>query len=155
MDILACLTGSPVFNTLLQWLVPLSVFTFFLSLGLIPWIVGRLSETCFLRFSSTHPPPTRKKPKTFAALFFLFFRNVLGLLLFLAGFAMLFLPGQGLLTMLIGLLLLSFPGKEKLIRSLIRKPMIQQSLDWIRKKRGKKPFQWPTDATCPGGQKRP
>ncbi len=143
MDIMASLTGSPVFNTLLQWLVPVSIFTFLLSLGLIPWIVGRLSETCFLRFSSIGALPIQKKAKTFADLFFLFFRNVLGLLLFLAGFAMLFLPGQGLLTILIGLLLLSFPGKQKLIRSLIQKQMVRQSLDWIRKKRGKKPFQWP------------
>lgn len=143
MDIITFLTNSPLFNTLLQWLVPVSILTFLLSLGLIPWIVGRLSETCFLRFSSSTPPPIQRKPKTFATLFFLFFRNVLGLFLFLAGFAMLFLPGQGLLTMLIGLLLLSFPGKQRLIRSLIRKQMIQQSLDWIRKKRGKKPFQWP------------
>ncbi|WP_457577615.1 PGPGW domain-containing protein [Desulfomarina sp.] len=145
MDIMDFLTNSQSFNTLLQWLIPLSIFTFLLSLGLIPWIVGRLSETCFLRFSSTYASPIQSgsKTKSFATLFFLFFRNILGLILFLAGFAMLFLPGQGLLTMLIGLLLLSFPGKQKLICSLIRKQMVRQSLNWIRIKRGKKPFQWP------------
>ncbi|WP_228857093.1 PGPGW domain-containing protein [Desulfomarina profundi] len=137
------LTGSPVFKTLLQWLVPVSILTFLVSLGLIPWIVGRLSETCFLRFSSTGASPQQREPKTFAALVFLFLRNILGILLFLAGFVMLFLPGQGLLTILIGLLLLSFPGKQKLIHFLVRKQMIRQSLDWIRKKRGKTPFQWP------------
>lgn len=143
MDIMVALSGSPVFKTLLQWLVPVSILTFFVSLGLIPWIVGRLSETCFLRFSSTGSSPQQREQKTFAALCFLFLRNVLGILLFLAGFAMLFLPGQGLLTILIGLLLLSFPGKQKFIHSLIKKQMIRQSLDWIRKKRGKTPFQWP------------
>ncbi len=125
---------------LLGWLAVLSLFTFILSLVLIPWVVGRLAQDCFLRLyhnDRSAPPPS------LASVMMAILRNVLGLLLVLAGIAMLFLPGQGLLTILIGALLLSFPGKHKLINGLVHQPKIQHSLDWIRKKRGKEAFLWP------------
>jgi hypothetical protein len=141
MDSIFSRTALPLLDSVLKWLVPVSVLTFFLSLFLIPWFIGRLSETCFLHVSS--PETDRPKKYTLTALFIIIFRNVCGIVLFLAGTAMLFLPGQGVLTMLIGLLLLSFPGKQKIIHSLIHRKMTRQSLDWIRKKRGRKPFKWP------------
>ena len=125
---------------LLGWLAVLSLFTFLLSLILIPWVVGRLAQDCFLKLYRNHRSSTQP---TLASVLMLMLRNGLGLLLVLAGIAMLFLPGQGLLTMLLGALLLSFPGKHKLVTRLVRQPKIQHSLDWIRKKRGKVPFLWP------------
>ena len=125
---------------LVGWLAVLSLGTFILSLVLIPWVVGKLEQDCFLKLYQNDRSTTRPSP---ASVFMLMLRNGLGLLLILAGIAMLFLPGQGLLTMLLGALLLSFPGKHRLITRLVRQPKIQHSLDWIRKKRGKVPFIWP------------
>ncbi len=47
---------------------------------------------------------------------------------------MLFLPGQGLLTILAGILILDFPGKYKLEHYLISKPVVLDSLNWIRRR---------------------
>lgn len=72
----------------------------------------------------------------------LFFKNVFGLILVLAGIAMLVLPGQGLLTILIGVGLLDFPGKRRLEMRLVRHKNIRMGLDWIRQKVGQPPFTW-------------
>lgn len=125
---------------LLGWLAGLSLFTFILSLMLIPYVVGRLSQDCFLKLYQNERNTT---PPSLASIVVLIIRNLLGLLLVLAGIVMLFLPGQGLLTILLGALLLSFPGKDKLVKGLVCRPKIQHSLDWLRIKRGKAPFLWP------------
>ena len=67
-------------------------------------------------------------------------RNSLGLLLLLAGIAMLMLPGQGLLTMLIGLCLMDFPGKRRLLERVVQNPHVRRGLNWVRRKRGKAEF---------------
>jgi hypothetical protein len=72
---------------------------------------------------------------------------VAGWFLVTAGVAMLFLPGQGLITLLIGLTIISFPGKHRLFRHLIRKPKLQKALNWIRAKRDKPLFLWPSSET--------
>jgi hypothetical protein len=128
---------------LLGWLAILSLFTFILSLVLIPWVVGRLAEDCFLKLYRNDRSIPPSSLSSLSSVIMLIIRNGLGLLLVLAGTAMLFFPGQGLLTILLGALLLSFPGKHKLIKGLVRQPKIQHSLDWLRNKRGKPPFLWP------------
>jgi hypothetical protein len=125
---------------LLGWLALLSLATFVLSLVLIPLVIGRLHRDCFLKLHHNNRPAA---PSSIGAVIILILRNCLGLLLFMAGTVMLFLPGQGLLTILLGVLLISFPGKRKMIYTLVRQPKIQQSMDWIRKKRNKPPFLWP------------
>ncbi len=125
---------------LLGWLALLSLLTFVLSLVLIPLVIGRLHQDCFLKLHHNNWPAT---PSSIGSVILLILRNLLGLLLFIAGITMLFLPGQGLLTILLGALLISFPGKRKIIYTLVCQPKIQKSLDWIRKKRKKPPFQWP------------
>ena len=130
---------SQLFQTIVEWLALTSLTTFLLSLLLIPLIVCNLSAHCFLDIG----------PKSHKNIFFayrialLLLRNIGGILLLLAGIAMLFLPGQGILTILISLPLLSFPGKQKTFHYLIHKPAIQRSLDWIRTKSGTRPFIWP------------
>ena len=121
----------------------LSLFTFFLSLILIPWIVGKLPQDCFVKLSNKKNYPV---PVTTSSILFTVVRNVFGILLLFAGIAMIFLPGQGLLTMLLGIILISFPGKQKLITNLTRRPAFQRSMDWLRKKRGKSTFIWPNSS---------
>ena len=138
-------TNIQLLHTLLRWLAPISLATFVLSLLIIPLIINHLSVNCFIDIS-------RKKQATrisVTGLGFLLFRNIGGIFLLTAGFAMLFLPGQGILTILIGLLLLSFPGKQTMLNYLIFKPAVQHSLDWIRKKSGKPQFTWPAQEIPP------
>ncbi len=134
------LSDNQHLQSVLGWLALFSSLTFVLSLLFIPWIIGRLPRDCFLK---PHAPKKGGSIYTLSGIIILLLRNLLGLLLLAAGFAMLFLPGQGLLTILMGCLLISFPGKDRLINNLVHRPKIQQSMDWLRKKRGKSPFDWP------------
>ena len=133
-------THSPLLQNVLGWLAGISFFTFLLSLLLIPFIVGLLAPDYFLKFREKR---RRKRPLTPRSLLLLIVRNFLGVLLILAGIAMLFLPGQGLLTILLGILLLSLPGKYRLVNRLAGFRGIRCSLNWLREKEGKPPFIWP------------
>lgn len=128
-----------LFQPLLQWLIPISVATFFLSLFIIPLVVNTLSVTCFLNIGRRKISPRI----SIGTAGLLIISNLCGWFFLLAGIVMLFLPGQGLLTILIGLLLVSFPGKQKLLDYLVHIQSIQHGFDWIRKKSGKSPFVWP------------
>jgi len=71
-------------------------------------------------------------------------KNTVGLIFLLAGIAMLVLPGQGILTMVIGMSLLDFPGKRKLEHKLLTQPMVFKTMNAIRIKCSKPPFDPPT-----------
>ena len=135
------LYGSQPLHTLLGWLAGLSLGTFFLSLLLIPYFLGKLAPDCFVKLNKK--AEQTRPPFTVGSLILLIARNVIGFALLLSGIAMLILPGQGILTMLLGVLLLSFPGKLTLITRLTGLPGVRRSLDWLREKRGKQPFVWP------------
>jgi hypothetical protein len=127
------------YTPLLKWLGIISFVTFITSILLIPWLVRLLPPDYFIHGRklpvSTRLPPT-------VSLILALLRNVLGVLLILAGFAMLFLPGQGILTMLLGISLLNFPGKHALIEKLIERPSVHQGLNWLRTKTKRPPFIW-------------
>jgi len=55
--------------------------------------------------------------------------------------AMLVLPGQGLLTMFISLMLLDFPGKRRLEQSIVRRPIILRSINWLRERHHRPPLE--------------
>jgi len=74
---------------------------------------------------------------------YLVVKNMMGVLLVLAGLAMLVLPGQGLLTLAIGLGLMNFPGKRSLIRRLIGQPRILRTINRWRAKAHKDPLEPP------------
>jgi len=68
-------------------------------------------------------------------------KNALGLLLVLAGVAMLVLPGQGILTLLIGISLLNFPGKRRFQQRLLRIHAVERVVQAIRHRAGRPPLQ--------------
>jgi uncharacterized membrane protein SpoIIM required for sporulation len=115
----------------------LSVGTLVLSLLTVPFFVTRLPADYFTR-------PRRKQASRAwhpaLRLTFLILKNLMGILLFLAGIVMLFLPGQGVLTMIMGLVLMDFPGKFRLERFLISRPRVLASINWIRTRRGVPPL---------------
>jgi len=128
-------------SNMLTALLVLSVVTFVASLILIPIIIARLPSDYFL-MEKRRIVATRSKQATFF-FFNQFVKNILGVLLILAGIAMLVLPGQGLLTILIGLGVTNFPGKYKLERKLVSNQSIFKSLNWVRKRANVEPFLYP------------
>ena len=134
LDVLLKLVASaaPFFS----FLAIASLITFLLSLLLIPTMVAHMPQDYFLIIVRRHQ---QTKPN----FFILLIKNILGTLLLIAGIAMLFLPGQGLLTIILGLIFLSFPGKQKLLLSLLTRPALRNSLNWIRRKTGRSEFRWP------------
>ena len=81
-----------------------------------------------------------KEEQPFRLTVFSVVKNGFGLFLLIAGILMLVLPGQGILTVLISLLFLDFPGRRKLILKILSSEKTEQALNRIRRKFGKKPF---------------
>lgn len=128
------------FRNIAVWLGVLSLFTFILSLILLPYLIRRIPSDYFLTLSEEQP---LVKGYDVKSVLFVLFRNIFGLLLLLSGIAMLFLPGQGLITIFVSLLLLNFPGKRWLITYLTGLKSVQVTINWIRKKANKTPINWP------------
>lgn len=127
--------------SLLKLLGLFSFIAFFGSLLAVPWIIGRMSADYF--FTHGQRVETRHRLHPALALLILVLRNGVGVVLVIAGVAMLVLPGQGLLTILIGICVMDFPGKRHLLDRLWQIPQVEQALNWIRRKKGKEPFVFP------------
>ncbi|HHJ21071.1 MAG TPA: hypothetical protein ENJ84_14785 [Gammaproteobacteria bacterium] len=137
-DILAWVEHNPYW---IYSMVALSVVTFIASLILIPWIIIRMPENYFLD-EHRH----RSKIRASHPINYLLIRigkNLLGIILILAGLFMFILPGQGILTMLIGISLTDFPGKFQVERWFARQAKILRALNWIRRKAKRPPLQRP------------
>ena len=118
------------YEGLLWALTAMSVVLFVATLIAIPIMIARMPADYFVRRPVRDWPARR--PVLHLAVVIL--KNALGLVLLLAGIAMLMLPGQGLLTILVGIMLLDFPGKRRLEGALIRRKVIRRAADWIRAK---------------------
>lgn len=112
------------------------------SLIAIPLLIARLPADYFSR------RPVRDWPTRHPAvhLMLVLAKNLLGVVLLLAGLAMLVLPGQGLLTIFIAIMLLDFPRKRELEGWLIRRPPVFRAANWIRAKRRRPPLELPETA---------
>jgi len=116
----------------LLWLGTISVFTFVISLLSLPWLVARIPADYF---NHEYRIPTHwKQEHPLVRTFFLVIKNLLGYVLLVGGFIMLFIPGQGILTMAIGLMLMDYPGKYQLERRIVAIPAVFKGLNWLRKK---------------------
>lgn len=67
-------------------------------------------------------------------------KNVVGVILVLAGIVMLIGPGQGILTILIGLIMLDIPGKRPLEARIIKRPAILAAANGLRARFHKEPL---------------
>jgi len=126
---------------LLTALAVVSVIVFVGSLLAMPIIVGRIPADYFAHARRPDSLWSRQRPLVRIAIVII--KNALGVLLMLAGLAMLFAPGQGLLTLLVGFLLIDFPGKYRFEQSLLRRKRIMRLLNWIRRRRGTPPLEPP------------
>jgi len=123
----------------LLWLL-LFIVPFIGSLLFVPWAVVRIPADYF-HYSRRHRVPWANYHPALR-LFLLLGKNLLGLMLVLAGVAMLVLPGQGLLTILIGLLFMDFPGKYRCERWLVTRKRVLQAINWLRHKRHQLPLRF-------------
>jgi hypothetical protein len=124
----------------LSGLALVSVILFVLSAAGIPWFVARVPTDYFSgrELAQMHIAPAPRSPWRMLGRVL---KNLLGLVLVLAGIAMLFLPGQGLLTIFVGLLLLEFPGKRRLERRLIGWGPIYRAINGLRRRAGRPPLE--------------
>lgn len=126
-------------QALLATLGGLSALIFIVSLFSLPWLACRIPADYFTH-RERHPTAWRWEHPVLRILLLLG-KNLLGLILLVGGFIMLFIPGQGLLTIAMGMLLLDYPGKYQLEKKLIGRPVILRSLNWLRGKRHHPPLQ--------------
>jgi len=129
---------------LLVWLGVFSVITFIGSLLLIPFLCVRMGEDYFMPHRDAERTLEGRHPVIRWT--GLILKNIIGVLLVLAGIAMLFLPGQGLLTVIIGIMMLNFPGKRALELRLIRLPGVLRAVNALRARAKHPPLQLPPRA---------
>ena len=123
----------------LWWLGGVSIATFVGTLLAVPIVVVRIPSDYFSR-------PERSirlvlRHGVLPGILILVLKNALGVVLLLAGIAMLVLPGQGLITIFVSLTLLNFPGKYRLERWVISRPAVLGSINWVRQRRGHPPLE--------------
>ncbi|MFM9964010.1 MAG: PGPGW domain-containing protein [Planctomycetaceae bacterium] len=123
---------------MIGWFAVASLATFVVSAVLLPWLLTRLPADYFDETTPTAHPRWPRHPALYWSWRLL--KNLLGVVLLLAGFVMLVTPGQGILTILAGLWLLDLPGKRRWERSIISRPQVLASINWIRKKAGQQPL---------------
>ncbi len=123
--------------TLIKWLGLLSMPLFVLSILASLGMVASMDADHFQNSRKPHMFADWPRPLYWSSLVL---KNLLGLVLLLAGIVMLLLPGQGLLTILLAVYLLDFPYKHRIEASILSKSQVRQSLNWLRAKMGKRPF---------------
>lgn len=106
------------------------------SLLATPWVLAKLPANYF-----SAPPSLIQRSA--ARVLFSAAKTVLGLAMVFAGMVMMFTPGPGLVCVVLGLALCEFPGKHNLMANLVKRPSVFSSLNWLRNKAGKPPFERP------------
>lgn len=119
-----------------------SVLLFVLSLIGIPFFLTRVPADFFSR-SEREPAGIGRPARPGWLLLIRILKNILGVILVLAGLVMLLIPGQGLLTIVAGLVLLEFPGKRRLERWVITRPAVHRPINALRRRVGRPPLKLP------------
>ena len=114
------------------------------TLVALPVAVVTLPEDYFTRERREAAGRSRKRPLLWGLVAFV--KNLLGIVLILAGLTMLVLPGQGAITILIGLALTNFPGKYAIERRIACQPAVGRTLQRIRELTGRPPLRMPPEA---------
>jgi hypothetical protein len=129
----AALTWLDAHEAVVWWMFAASLASLLLVVALLPTVVTRLPADYL---AAGRDLPSRSPRGLLARLA----RNVVGWLFLLVGVVLIPLPGQGLLTMLIGLMLVDLPGKRTLERRILGRPLILETINRIRARRGRPPL---------------
>lgn len=117
----------------------IAIIAFILSIVLIPWIIILIPSDYF-----THPKRQKYPWHNYPPLIqwiAIIVKNILGVILIIAGIAMLFLPGQGILTIIAGLLFVNFPHKYRIEKWVIKQPVVFKTVNRVRKRAGRAPLE--------------
>lgn len=135
-----------MFSSLMQfvqlyanWFIGVSVISFVVGLLLLPVMITQIPVDYFSHHARHRLIKDSQHPVIRALV--LSMKNLLGAVLLLAGFIMLFIPGQGLLTLFAGLMVMNYPGKFRLESWLIRRPHVLPSINWLREKYKQPPLE--------------
>jgi hypothetical protein len=118
--------------TLLWWLFGISVAVTLLTPLAAAWVIIKLPKDYFAHEKRQRMQSLAKHPAL--RVLVVIAKNLLGLVLLVAGIIMLVAPGQGLLTIAVSLVLLDFPGKFRLQRWVITRPHVWRSIQWMRRR---------------------
>ncbi|MBN1465273.1 hypothetical protein JXA02_05895 [candidate division KSB1 bacterium] len=113
----------------------ISAVTFVGTLIATPILIVRLPADYFAHQGRRRKPWLQLHPLLRVVM--LLGKNMLGVILLLAGVMMLVLPGQGILTILIGMTLIDFPGKFRLERWVVKRQPVRRSINWLRFRAGR------------------
>jgi hypothetical protein len=128
-------------DALLGWLAAASIAMIVLTPIVAGWALVQLPCDYFTS-EKRRPLDSWSKYPT-ARLALLIGKNLLGVVLIVAGLVMLIVPGQGLLTLLVGLLLTDFPGKFRLERWIVRRSSVRRTINWLRRRAKRPPLERP------------
>lgn len=134
-------------NQLLSWLSDYTLFVsaaaavsialMILSCAATPWFVASLPSDYL------QPKVSGSRTYSLFNILILVFRNIVGLALIILGLIMMVTPGPGLIGLLVGVSLAEFPGKHRILISIAIQPDVFKSLNWMRMRHGKAPFDYP------------
>ena len=124
---------------LLWTLGAVSLVTLIASVLVVPALVAQIRPDYFVH--ARRPPSRWADQHPLVRILARIGKNVLGLVLIVAGLAMFVLPGQGLLTLFAGFLLMDFPGKYRFEKWLVHRPPVRRSINWIRRRAGRGPLE--------------
>lgn len=125
------------YTPLLSAAAGVSVVLMVVSLAATPWFVASLPTDYLL------PKAPQARSKGVRRLLLQAFRNLIGFLFVILGLILLVTPGPGLVVLLVGISLAEFPGKHRLLINIAIQPSVFKSLNWMRTRRGKQPFEYP------------
>lgn len=126
------------YNYLLPMIGLISLLVFVVSLLSLPWLVAQIPEDYFAANKRLKVSWAGHNPIVRMAI--IICKNLLGIILLLGGFIMLFIPGQGILTMVAGLVLLDYPGKFAVEKKIATNASVLKGLNWLRAKANKPPL---------------
>ena len=115
-----------------------SVLLAIISIAVLVLAITRMSPDYFI--AAAPPRDSWRGRHPLLRFFFRTLKTLAGLVLLLAGIAMLILPGQGLVTMLIGISLIEFPGKRRVELAMVRERHVLNTINWIRARAGRVPI---------------
>jgi hypothetical protein len=120
------------------WIFIISLLSLIIGFISMPMLVVRIPVDYFSHHKRHRMSNSSRHPLTRLAIVSL--KNLLGAMLLIAGFVMLFTPGQGLLSILFGLMIMNYPGKYRLECWIINRPLIFSTVNTMREKQGQPPL---------------
>jgi len=120
------------------WIVTGSALLTLTGIAAIPYMISHIPEDYFTHHGRHRIGQGTRGPLLQFTIVSL--KNLLGILMLLAGIIMLFGPGPGLITILFSLMIIDFPGKYRMECWIINRPLVLHQINAMRVKRDLAPL---------------